>query len=507
VVPRVQKLCAFLASACVALLIACVVLALHARAVRRARGPDLQTAIDTPVLRDQLVRELARNTVGVFDTHNDPDVARVLQANLQGAINTGVPFHSNALGLREREFALPKPPGTLRVVLLGDSFVMGYGAEAQDRAGVFLERYLREHAVGWEGPIECLHVGIGSWNIVSACTYLRRLLSELQPDLVVHLVVSNDLDDVFGVRGFGALASFAPRTRERADSTLLHWSASFGPDRNASHLLMALDHESRSRYAEAVTEMSRLERALERIGGRYLVVGHWGGENPRLWRALQASFEPADCIFLPQSWFEDLELIFAQNDAHFRRAGHERFARILYHVIRARGLLPELALAPWPEAEGPARAEVRRAWKESTRAQGPGYWAPSRDLARSLLTDSLSSDDWRQVYCGLDAEGLVSPFAAFVLPGHGRAVHVRGQALDRPEMEGARVRVSVEEFFAGEIELVPGAPIDALIPLPAGALERDFVALTLETDDYVYAGRYRQHCVSFRLAELAVVLE
>lgn len=51
---------------------------------------------------------------------------------------------------------------------------------------------------------------MGGWNAVAECAYLRRLLSELAPDLVIQVLVSNDLDDQMGARGFGGLAAFAP---------------------------------------------------------------------------------------------------------------------------------------------------------------------------------------------------------------------------------------------------------------------------------------------------------
>src|SRR5260221_544201 len=81
---------------------------------------------------------------------------------------------SNELGLRERSFELQKPDGVTRVVILGDSFVMGYGVAADERVGTFLERLLRDHAHGAPGPIECLHFGVSTWNVVAECAFLRR---------------------------------------------------------------------------------------------------------------------------------------------------------------------------------------------------------------------------------------------------------------------------------------------------------------------------------------------
>ena len=213
-----KRLVAFLLGSTLALLAGCVLLLLW-----RTNAPALDTraAIADPEIRDELVRQLTSASRGVWDTHNDPEVARVLQPNLTETVYTGVLTQTNALGLRERDFALPKPPGMLRIVLLGDSFIQGFGVEAQDRVGVLLERYLTQHASNWHGQLECLHVAVGGWDAVAECAYLRRTLSELAPDLVLHVLVGNDIEDHMGTRGFGALSAFAPLQWNHTDACVM----------------------------------------------------------------------------------------------------------------------------------------------------------------------------------------------------------------------------------------------------------------------------------------------
>ena len=76
----------------------------------------------------------------------------------------GAGVTTNSLGMREREYEPRKPPGVTRVVLLGDSYVFDNGVLAEDRMGVFLEKWLVERA-SRNGEIECLHVGGESWNL------------------------------------------------------------------------------------------------------------------------------------------------------------------------------------------------------------------------------------------------------------------------------------------------------------------------------------------------------
>jgi hypothetical protein len=497
-----KRLVALLASACAALLVACGLL------LARVRSPALNTqaALADPELRAELVRRLTSSSAGVWDSHNDPEVGRVLQPDLTEALATGVLTRTNALGLRERDFALPKPAGTLRVVLLGDSFVQGFGVEAEERLGAFLERYLAEHARGWQGPIECLHVGVGGWNARAECAYLRRMLTPLAPDLVLHVLVTNDLDDQAGVRGFGALAAFAPLARERTDALVYHsYPTKFTSPRNTNYLLEAADFESRHRYEDAAREIGRLAALVRRSGGRYVAVAHWPGKSARLWRFLKETIEPKEFAVLPNRLWTDAEMILSRMDEHWSRRGHEEVARRLFTLIRVLDLLPQLALTPWPEAEDPGRAELRKAWDAAMGKQPRGFWEPPFEAVARLEPARFTELEWRHVHTGLDDEGRVSPFASFYLARKGQTtLRLRGRAFERPELAGAVLRASIEALPLGEHELVPGEPFDLRFPVPAAVKEQGGVTVRLETSDHVFAGADQQHCVSFHLDELAL---
>lgn len=64
----------------------------------------------------------------------------------EGRVFSGTEFVTticyNSLGLRERELPLAKPAGTLRIVLLGDSYGEGMEVEFEDTMGQVLERRL-----------------------------------------------------------------------------------------------------------------------------------------------------------------------------------------------------------------------------------------------------------------------------------------------------------------------------------------------------------------------------
>jgi len=495
-----KKVVAALVGAVAALSAACLFLLF----VRESTAVDLPTALADPTLRAELVQQLSADAIDIWDSHNDPEVGRMILPHLD-RFATNARTRTNALGLREKDFALPKPAGLLRIVFLGDSFIQGFNVEEGDRVGVFLERYLREHASGWSGELECLHIGVGGWNTVSECAYLRRLLGELAPDLVLHVLVTNDLDDHMGVRGFGGLSAFAPLEREHTDARVSHgFGFPFTHKGNTNYLLIGADWESRHRYQLVADSVARLVPAVRQSGARYLLLSHFGTQSNKPWSFLKDVLTEREFAALPARLYQQEDLIFSPTDQHWSRKGHELVAQLTFTLIRTLDLLPELRLRAWPEVEEPCLAELRTAWK-AAHSLSLQSSAPPREALSSLEPAHFGDLEWRHVYTGLDPEGRVSPFASFYLAREGQyELTLRGRGLDRPELAGARLRVSIEGQPAGEYELVPGQAFELRLPLPPTGRRRSGLNVRMETSDYVYAGLDRQHCVSFVLERLAL---
>ncbi len=261
-----------------------------------------QSYLDDPLVRASVVQTLVDQAGGDWDSHNDPDVGRVMRPR-SNKMRGGVQLVSNSLGLREREFDMPKPEGVVRVVLLGDSFIFGTKLEADSRVGCFLEEYLREGA-GEDAPtIEVLHYGLISWNFISESAYLRRQLSFARPDLVVHLTVPNDIDDCYSIRGFGAMSKFTAQHRDRADSLIQyrHPSVMLGLG-EINYLTRGADHESLQRYQRASQALARMISAVRRQGGEYLHVFRWSGPSQTPRRLLLPDLPDDRILYLPESF-------------------------------------------------------------------------------------------------------------------------------------------------------------------------------------------------------------
>ena len=104
----------------------------------------------------------------------------------------GVPVSINSLGLRDREYSLAKPPGTVRVLMLGDSLTFGWGVKVEDTPSKMIERKLNE---GKNPPAyEVINAGVGNYNTVQEITYFLSKGRQLKPDVVVLNYFINDAE-------------------------------------------------------------------------------------------------------------------------------------------------------------------------------------------------------------------------------------------------------------------------------------------------------------------------
>jgi len=103
---------------------------------------------------------------------------------------------TNALGFREPRLPGPKPPGTRRIVVVGDSFTQGYGVEEDEAYPRQLERLL--------GDIEVINLGVPGSCPRDYAANLEEVGRAYEPDLVLVGVMANDVNDVLYLRERGA---------------------------------------------------------------------------------------------------------------------------------------------------------------------------------------------------------------------------------------------------------------------------------------------------------------
>jgi len=98
---------------------------------------------------------------------------------------------TDSLGYRGGELAARKPPGELRILFTGDSFVYGDFVNDDQTLPAQLEQRLRGRCAG----VRVVNAGLGDATIVDEAQLIDRGL-RLSPDLVILLFSENDVADL-----------------------------------------------------------------------------------------------------------------------------------------------------------------------------------------------------------------------------------------------------------------------------------------------------------------------
>jgi lysophospholipase L1-like esterase len=121
-----------------------------------------------------------------------PELGWVHQPNQLAKTVGGWGVRINSGGLRGPEYQIAKPPGTLRVLLVGDSFTFGYGVAEDSTYGRYLEELLRVPSPSCPRP-EVLNAGVNGYNARQEVAFIRRLGLRYNPDIVILGFTPNDL--------------------------------------------------------------------------------------------------------------------------------------------------------------------------------------------------------------------------------------------------------------------------------------------------------------------------
>jgi hypothetical protein len=104
----------------------------------------------------------------------------------------GQPVRINALGFRDdRDYAIEKPAGTFRILVLGDSVTFGHGTRSDTTYPYLLEQRLREWKPDTEWQV--WNLGVPGYATSQELAYLERVGARYEPDLVIVGFYQNDL--------------------------------------------------------------------------------------------------------------------------------------------------------------------------------------------------------------------------------------------------------------------------------------------------------------------------
>lgn len=213
-----------------------------------------------------------------YEAEGVEDLERAL-----GRAPYAVEYRYNSLGFRDRELG-PKPPGVLRVLVLGDSFTEGQGVREEDAYPRVLERLLN---LAEPGSWEVRNCGDRGADFPKLYESFEKLLAH-DPDLVLYGMVLNDADQSPEFRARQRYLDDWILDRRRTAGTVEPRSR--GPFRSRLAAFVAerieawrVGRETTRWYLEMYGEANRqgwertqrylrtMNRRMSRRGGRFLV--------------------------------------------------------------------------------------------------------------------------------------------------------------------------------------------------------------------------------------------
>jgi lysophospholipase L1-like esterase len=97
---------------------------------------------------------------------------------------------ANSLGFLDHEPRVPKPKGTFRILLIGDSFVQGAEVPLEKRIPTIMAKELARALP--DRPTDVVALGYSGTGQSNQLPYYEQIGRKLEPDLVVLVFVSND---------------------------------------------------------------------------------------------------------------------------------------------------------------------------------------------------------------------------------------------------------------------------------------------------------------------------
>ena len=108
------------------------------------------------------------------------------------AVLMGVDFQTNSKGLRDREFSYDRQPGTLRILMLGNSLTVGWVLLREQTFSKRIEKLFAADGV----YAEVINTGVGNYNTIQEVEYFLTEGFKYQPDIVVLNFFVNDAEPI-----------------------------------------------------------------------------------------------------------------------------------------------------------------------------------------------------------------------------------------------------------------------------------------------------------------------
>lgn len=128
----------------------------------------------------------------------DEDVSYTLRSGAEGWWKReGLTYVKiNSQGFHDREHTIAKPPNTIRIAVLGDSFTEAFQVAQEKSFASVMERKLQECPHAANSQIEVLSFGVSGFSTARELILLQKHVWQYSPDVVVlQFTTGNDIRD------------------------------------------------------------------------------------------------------------------------------------------------------------------------------------------------------------------------------------------------------------------------------------------------------------------------
>jgi len=102
-------------------------------------------------------------------------------------------FRTNSHRLRDSEIPLEKPPGTLRIAMVGNSMTIGHAVKQDELYTEVMERDLNSRFQG-QPKVDVLNAGEQGYSIIHFMPFAKEFVYPYQPDYVIYQFCWNDIE-------------------------------------------------------------------------------------------------------------------------------------------------------------------------------------------------------------------------------------------------------------------------------------------------------------------------
>jgi lysophospholipase L1-like esterase len=273
-----------------------------------------------------------------------------LRPGFDGVTKHGVRIRISSLGLRSPEVTAAKPPGTLRLLVLGDSVTFGWGVDEEVTFARRIERALRAEL---PCPVEVLNAGVSGYGSIEEADFFAHEGLALEPDALLVYQVENDNELAKPVRGrvITFLKDWVAYRSHLVNAMLYGWRVTRWRLQAMRAGGDAVAYEAQQRAWGSKPGAPESLDALRRIGalarerGIPVVLGSnptriddpsIDAERTRLLRAMAAESGMRFVEIAPAFAHRDPDtLAVSETDRHPNALGHQLIAETLLPAVRA----------------------------------------------------------------------------------------------------------------------------------------------------------------------------